>query len=78
MPVNKRLLRRLVELGELFERGVAPVSIPLTQEELAQLAGTTRPTANRVLRSLEEEGIVAIERGRIAIVDVAGLSRKAR
>lgn len=78
VPVNKRLLRRLVELGELFDRGSAPVSIPLTQEELAQLAGTTRPTANRVLRSLEEEGIVLIERGRIAIVDPSGLARRAR
>lgn len=78
LPVNKRILRRLVDLGELFGRGSTPASVPLTQEEVAQLAGTTRPTANRVLRSLEADGVVAIDRGRIQILDLARLAERAR
>ncbi|MEY2445630.1 MAG: family transcriptional regulator, cyclic receptor protein, partial [Ilumatobacteraceae bacterium] len=51
---DKRLCRRLFELtGTYIVPGVGgPISIPLTQEELASLAGTSRPTANRVLQDL--------------------------
>ena len=46
----------------------------LTQEELGQLAGLSRQTVNRVLRSLEAAGIVTLDFGRVAIVDDAALS----
>lgn len=78
VPVQKRVLRRLTDLAETFGSGSQTVSIPVTQEELAQLAGTTRPTANRILRSLEDDGIVAIERGRIEINDLDALAHRAR
>lgn len=73
-PADRRIHRRLRELHDVFEGG----PIPVTQEALAQLAGTTRPTANRVLRSLEERGIVVIARGRIEVSDLDGLGRAAR
>ena len=56
----------------------APIVIAVTQDDLAQLAGTTRPTANRVLRGGEEQGVVRLARGRIEVCDLAALQRLAR
>jgi CRP-like cAMP-binding protein len=80
VPADKRIYLRLGDLTRIFtvagEGG--PVLIPLTQEELAQLAGTTRPTANRVLRSAETAGALKVARGRIEVLDAAALARRAR
>ena len=51
-----RVLRRLLELHAVFDSG--PVSV--TQEEIATMAGTTRPTVNRVMQDLAEAGIVEL------------------
>ncbi len=77
LPVEKRLWRRLRELTDMYG-SVAPVEIPLTQEDLAQLAGTTRQTANRILREAEEHGVLSIARGRIAVHDLPALHHLAR
>ena len=77
VPVEQRIWRRLQELVVLYGSD-APVVIPLTQDDLAQLAGTTRPTANRVLRTGEEQGIVTLARGRIEINDLAAVKKLAR
>ena len=76
-PAERRLYRRLTELTELFP-GEAPVRIPLTQEDLAQLAGTTRPTINKLLRSIEDAGIIKVGRGRLDVLDPAALKKRAR
>lgn len=79
VPAPKRVLRHLVELAEVFSTGNNDgLSIPVTQEELGQLVGTTRPTANRILRSLEDDGIVTIARGHIQINDHDGLASRSR
>jgi CRP-like cAMP-binding protein len=52
--------------------------VPLTQDVVASMAGTTRPTANQVLRAAEQAGLVTISRGRIRVDDPAGLARRAR
>ena len=43
--------------------------VPLTQEDLAAMAGTSRATVNRVLREEEKRGSVALERGRVTLLD---------
>ena len=63
LSAEARVLRRLVELSELYG-GV----VPLPQEALAELAGTSRATVNRVLRDQEERGIVQLGRAKIAVV----------
>jgi CRP/FNR family cyclic AMP-dependent transcriptional regulator len=78
VPVDKRVLRRLADLATLYADGTETTMIPLTQEDLAQLAGTTRPTANTVLRRAEEAGDLRISRGRIEILNADGLARRAR
>jgi CRP-like cAMP-binding protein len=69
VPAERRVLRRLLELGS---------PVVLTQEELAQLAGTSRATVNRVLRDEEKRGTVELTRGRITVTDPDTIRRKAR
>jgi CRP/FNR family cyclic AMP-dependent transcriptional regulator len=79
VPSDKRVLRRLVELSAVYAGpGGEPVAIPLRQEDLAGLAGTSRATVNRVLRDEEGRGSVALGRGRITVLDVATLERRGR
>lgn len=76
---DKRVLRRLVELAGIYggdDEG--EVAIPLRQEDLAGLAGTSRATANRVLREEEERGTVALSRGRVTVIDREALRRRGR
>jgi CRP/FNR family transcriptional regulator, cyclic AMP receptor protein len=78
VPVEQRIIRRLIAVAGLYG-GLEPgVTVVFTQEDLASLAGTTRPTVNGVLRSLEDEGGLVIGRGRVEIVDPQVLRRRAR
>ena len=47
-PADRRVVRRLAELAELYDDGAAPIVIGLRQDDLATMAGTTRSTTNRV------------------------------
>jgi CRP-like cAMP-binding protein len=76
VPADKRVVRRVVDAAAVFGApGEPTVMVPLTQEELAQLAGVTRSTANRVLRRAEAKGLIKIARGRVEILDHGGLVR---
>jgi CRP/FNR family transcriptional regulator, cyclic AMP receptor protein len=73
LPAEARVRRRLHALAEVYDKGARVIQVDLTQEELAQLAGTTRPTLNRVLREEERRGTLRLGRGRIVILDRAQL-----
>jgi CRP/FNR family transcriptional regulator, cyclic AMP receptor protein len=77
VPADKRVLRRLLELGALYAEGDTTV-VPLTQEDLAGLAGTSRATVNRVLREEETRGTVKLGRGRTTVLDAEALARRGR
>jgi CRP/FNR family transcriptional regulator, cyclic AMP receptor protein len=77
VPADRRVLRRVCELAELYRHGEAQVEVPLTQEEIAELAGTSRATVNRVLREAERLGTVELRRGRTAVLDLGELARRA-
>jgi CRP-like cAMP-binding protein len=77
IPVERRVLRRLAELSDGGE-GNGPVEIPLTQEELAELAGANRATVNRVLREEQKRGLVRLERGRTVVLDREQIVRRGR
>jgi CRP/FNR family cyclic AMP-dependent transcriptional regulator len=72
VDADVRVRRRLVELGQAFDG-----TIPLTQEEIAQTAGTSRATVNRVLREEELAGAVELGRGRTTVTDAAALRARA-
>jgi CRP/FNR family cyclic AMP-dependent transcriptional regulator len=79
VPVDKRVWRRLDDMTVVFgSQGGRATAVPITQDVLAQLSGCTRPTANRVLRVGEDAGVIAMARGRIEILDLASLQRRAR
>lgn len=92
LPAETRVARRLVVLAHEYavagsQRSAAgngqgealhlPVVIPLTQAHLATLAGTTRPTVNRVLREMQDDGAVRLGRGRVEIIDLRAVQRRA-
>jgi CRP/FNR family cyclic AMP-dependent transcriptional regulator len=71
--LERRLVRRLVSLAGTFAGSATDVVVPLTQDELAQLAGGARPSVNQVLRRLEDAGVVRLSRGRVTVLDVSAL-----
>jgi CRP-like cAMP-binding protein len=75
VPAERRVLRRLVELVEVY--GGAGGEVPLTQEALAEMAGTSRATVNAVLRREQERGTIELRRGRTVVLELDALSRRA-
>jgi len=78
VSAEKRTLRRLVELAELYRSADGEIVIALTQESIAELAGVARPTVNHVLRDEEKRGTITLERGRTRVADLDELARRAR
>jgi CRP-like cAMP-binding protein len=78
VPVDKRVFRRLLEVANTYGNDGPARVVPLTQEDLASLAGTTRPSANKALRLAEEAGLITMSRGEIRLLDPDGLARRAR
>jgi len=74
VPAKARILRRLLTLSAGSDDGI----VRLTQEDLARMSGTTRPTVNEVLREAEKFGALRIGRRRIEVVDRRWLSHRAR
>ena len=90
-PVERRVMARLVDLARTYGPPSGPVPpgrpgsppaasrlvvVPITQDDLAGMAGTTRPTTNQVLQRLADEGVLTLGRGRIELRDVAALRRR--
>jgi CRP-like cAMP-binding protein len=76
VDADVRVVRRLLELVPVYG-GPLPVTIPLRQEDLAALAGTSRATVNRVLRRAERDGLVELHRGRTVVRDPDTLRKRA-
>ncbi len=77
VSAETRVLRRLGELVALYASTEAATIVPLTQEDIAGLAGTSRATVNRVLRAEQKRGTVELRRGKTCVLDPAALSRHA-
>src|SRR5919109_838841 len=74
--VEQRLAARLLELAERFgkssEDGVA-IDARLTQQELADMIGTSRETLATTVSSLRERGILDMEHQRVVVRDLERL-----
>jgi len=79
VPADERIVRRLLEVCDRYVagEGARTVVVPLTQDAIGDLAGASRPTTNRVLRRLEADGVVALHRGSIEVLDLGALARRA-
>lgn len=49
--------------------------IAISQEEVANLAGVSRPRCNRALKRLQDGGLLKLEYGGLTVLDVEGLRR---
>lgn len=77
--LDRRVTRRLHELVRVYAGADGdPVVVGLTQEQLAELVGGTRPSVNQVLRRLEDLGVVQLGRGRIVVADRRRLAQLVR
>ena len=76
IDADTRVRRRLCELAETYGDSDGEPVVPLTQEDLAAMAGTSRATVNRVLREEEKRGAVALQRGRVTLLDVDDIQRR--
>jgi CRP-like cAMP-binding protein len=72
--VDERIARRLLETVGHYRDNGDRIVLPLTQQDIASLAGTTRPTANIVLNELQAKGIVTLTRGKIVVDDLRKLA----
>jgi CRP-like cAMP-binding protein len=78
VAADLRVLRRLAELAKIYgATGDRSVDVPLTQADLADLAGTTRQTVSTVVTRAKAQGLLTTGRGRITIVDVDAVVRAA-
>lgn len=76
LDASVRLAAELLELGRRYgHRGAdgLHIDLPITQEELADLLGLSRPTVARALAQLRADGQVVTGRRRLTIIDPAKL-----
>lgn len=79
--VPQRLAATLCTLADRAESrrragrlGGGPPQVALTHEQIAALVGTSRETATKALGEFAEQGLVKLGRGKIVIIDRAGLA----
>ena len=77
--LDRPVHRRLLDLVRVYGDGdpARPVTVPLTQEQLAGLVGGSRPSVNEVLQKLARHGVVELGRGRIVVHQPSLLVRRA-
>ncbi len=68
ITMRNRLRMLDATIGDTFTLG-------LTQEEIGDATGLTAVHVNRMLRQLEEDGLIAREGGRFTVLNEAGLAR---
>jgi CRP/FNR family transcriptional regulator, cyclic AMP receptor protein len=69
LPASDRIRRRLVALAAAHPGG----EVPITQQELAGLTGTSRATVNAVLAEEVRAGTVTVKRAAIQVLDLDAL-----
>lgn len=72
-PIEQRCLRWLLTLQDR----VGSEALPVTHELLAAMLGVQRTYLTRILRSLQQQGVIKVGRGRITIADPAEADRSA-
>lgn len=71
-PVGARMARWLLQTRDRCETDY----VPLTQEFLSEMLGVQRTSITAAARALQEEGLIRYRRGRVDILDRAGLEKK--
>ena len=82
LDITGRLAARLGRLAtesgaDRLPDGTIRLAGPLTQGDLAAMIGCTRQSVNKLLGIFTDDGLIRLEKDRIVILDVEGLSRTA-
>ena len=81
VPGTVRIYRRIVALAELYTddagAAAAPIEIPLTQDQLAGLAGVHLRLTSRVLGEARAAGLLDTSKRRLVVRDLEGLRHRA-
>ncbi|GJD34185.1 Crp/Fnr family transcriptional regulator [Methylobacterium aerolatum] len=72
-PIDQRCLRWLLTLRDR----IGSPSLPVTHELLAGMLGVQRTYLTRILRNLQNQGLITVGRGRITVSDVGRMERAA-
>ena len=78
LEVDRRLARLLVSLADRFgvagQRGVK-IDVPLTQQDLATMIGSSRQTVTSTLQKFKDRGLLTIGKRSLVVVDAEGLRK---
>ena len=81
VPGTVRIYRRIVALAELYAgdagAAAAPIEIPLTQDQLAGLAGVHLRLTSRVLGEARAAALLDTSKRRLVVRDLEGLRQRA-
>ncbi|MDT5069325.1 MAG: family transcriptional regulator, cyclic receptor protein [Mycobacterium sp.] len=80
IDVPGRVARQLLQLARRFgtqEQGALRVTHDLTQEEIAQLVGSSRETVNKTLSDFAQRGWIRLDGKSVLISDTERLARRA-
>lgn len=82
LPAPQRLAQRLLVVahGTRSSRpeGTYQRHINVTQDELARMLGVSRQTINQILQALKDQGVIALQRGELEILDIDALRAQSR
>jgi CRP-like cAMP-binding protein len=71
--VDHRVAHALLRLVAQSEVKNGPIELPVSRQDLAEMAGTTLFSASRILKSWAGKGLVISGRQRVTVLDIDGL-----
>jgi CRP-like cAMP-binding protein len=76
LDVPGRISRLLLDLSAETSNGM--IEKPLTHQTIAQMIGASRETVSRAMKEFQEEGLIRVERRRIAVANRDALEKRAQ
>jgi CRP/FNR family cyclic AMP-dependent transcriptional regulator len=76
LDVPGRISRLLLDLSSESSNGT--IEKPLTHQTIAQMIGASRETVSRAMKDFQEEGLIRVERRRIAVANRDALEKRAQ
>jgi CRP/FNR family cyclic AMP-dependent transcriptional regulator len=76
LDVPGRISRLLLDLSSETTNGT--IEKPLTHQTIAQMIGASRETVSRAMKDFQQEGLIRVERRRIAVANRDALEKRAQ
>lgn len=74
--ILKILLRLSREHGVLLPSGELQINLKLTHQQIADMVGTVRETASKILLELQDEGLITVDQKKIILKNPVSLESK--